>query len=90
MNEYLMTLIGSAVSGVAAFYFGMKKNQREVEELGLRNVERSLAIYNDIIEDLKEEIADLRNEISRLERLVEELRTENERLHKEIMESRNK
>jgi len=88
MNEYLMTLIGSAVSGVAAFYFGMKKNQREVEELGLRNVERSLAIYNDIIEDLKEEIADLRNEISRLERLVEELRTENERLHKEIMESR--
>jgi len=88
MNDYMMTLIGSVVSGVAAFYFGIKKNRREVEEMGLRNVERSLAIYNDIIEDLKNEIADLRNEISRLERLVEELRTENERLHKEIMDSR--
>ena len=84
----MMTLIGSVVSGVAAFYFGIKKNRREVEEMGLRNVERSLAIYNDIIEDLKNEIVDLRNEISRLERLVEELRTENERLHKEIMDSR--
>ncbi len=90
MNEYLMTLIGSAVSGMAAFYFGIKKNQKEVEEMGLRNIERSLAIYNKIIDDLKNEIADLRNEITKLEEIVEQLRSENQRLHQEIIENRNK
>ena len=88
MNEYLMTIIGSTISGIAAFYVGAKKNQREVESMGLDNVQKSLLVYNQIIEDLKEEIADLRKEISRLEKLVEELREENEKLHKEIVQSR--
>ena len=87
MNEYIITFLVSAISGVVSFFFGMKKKDKEVEALSLNNVEKSLKIYSTIIDDLKDQIEELLQKVNDLEDKIEALTVENHEL-KDMLKKR--
>ena len=86
--EVTWTILISAVSGIVSFFVGQNRTRKEVEGLSLQNVEKSLDIYNRIIEDLKNQIDELLLKVDCLEDKIDELKAENQQL-KEMLESRN-
>lgn len=80
MNEYILTLLGSVITGIVSFFFGVAKTKREVEGMALVNVEKSLEIYKLIIDDLRDEITVLLVKVDELESKIDEMKKENEEL----------
>jgi peptidoglycan hydrolase CwlO-like protein len=80
MNETLLLLISNALTGIAAWFVGKKRQQSETDNQVLRNLELAIGLYNNIIEDLKQEIHELNIKIQDLEKKVDELHQENKRL----------
>ena len=77
-----MTLLGSAITGVVSFFFGVQKSKKEVESMALTNIQSSIDIYKVIIDDLKGEITILLSKVDELEAKIDELKQENEELRK--------
>ena len=86
MNEYLMTLIGSTITGVISFFFGVQRSKAELQGMELGNVSKSLEIYTTIINDLKSQIEELLEKVDDLEVKVEELKQENHELKQMLRE----
>ena len=80
MTNEVLLLISNAVTGVAAWFVGRKRQQAETDNQVLRNLELSIALYKQIIDDLKEEISQLNIKIQELEGKVDELHKENKKL----------
>lgn len=79
--ETILTILGSNVF-VAFFSYltGKRKSDVETDNTILAGLEQSVAIYRDIIMDLKREIESLNGKIQHLEQKIEELYQENKRL----------
>lgn len=76
--ETLLTILGSNVIVALFSYFtGKRKTDVETDNTILAGLEQSVAIYRDIIEDLRTEIQTLNAKITHLEKRVEELHKEN-------------
>jgi len=82
MNTEILLLISNALTGVAAFLVGKRRSDAETDNQVLRNLELSIGLYKNIIDDLKEEIHELNIKIQTLETKVEELMAENRKLKK--------
>lgn len=82
MNNELLLILSNALTGVAAWFVGKKRQQAETDNQVLRNLELSINIYKNIIDDLKQEIHELNNKIQDLENKVMKLMDENKRLKK--------
>ena len=82
MNTEILLLISNALTGVAAFFVGKRRSDAETDNQVLRNLELSIGLYKNIIDDLKEEIHELNIKIQILETKVEELMAENRKLKK--------
>jgi peptidoglycan hydrolase CwlO-like protein len=80
MNTELLLLISNALTGIAAFFVGKRRSDAETDNQVLRNLELSIGLYKNIIDDLKKEIHELNIKIQDLEKKVEELMTENKKL----------
>jgi peptidoglycan hydrolase CwlO-like protein len=80
MNETLLLFVSNALTGIAAWFVGKKRQQAETDNQVLRNLELAIGLYNNIIEDLKQEIHELNIKIQDLEKKVDELHQENKRL----------
>ena len=80
MNDTIITVLVSSVTGIVTFFMGVSKTKKEVEEMSLNNIKKSIDIYNRIIEDMRKQIDELTEEISQLRDRVEELHTENQEL----------
>jgi peptidoglycan hydrolase CwlO-like protein len=80
MNETLLLFVSNALTGIAAWFVGKKRQQAETDNQVLRNLELAISLYNNIIEDLKQEIHELNIKIQDLEKKVDELHQENKRL----------
>jgi len=80
MTNDLILILSNALTGIAGWVVGKRKQQVEVENSVLRNLEISVNLYKTIIDDLKEEIHNLNIKIQELERKIDELHTENKRL----------
>jgi peptidoglycan hydrolase CwlO-like protein len=80
MTNDLILILSNALTGIAGWVVGRRKQQVEVENSVLRNLEISVNLYKTIIDDLKEEIHNLNIKIQELERKIDELHTENKRL----------
>jgi len=78
MKELLMMIVPSIV----AYFIGYKKTQVKLEKDRLANLEKSIKIYHQIIEDMTKKIESLSREISRLEVQIQDLMTENKKLKK--------
>lgn len=79
--ETLFTLLGSNVlTALVSFFVGKKKISAETDNQILHNLEISINLYKEIIDDLKREIESLNIKIQHLEHKVEELHNENKKL----------
>ena len=80
MNDTIILLISNTLTGIAAFLVSRRKRETELENTILDNLTKSINVYQTIIEDLKEEIAELNLKVNKLQEKVESLMDENKRL----------
>ena len=80
MNTEVLMIVSNALTGIAAWYVGKRKSNAETDNMVLRNLELSISLYKNIIDDLKGEIHELNIKIQDLEKKVEELMAENRKL----------
>jgi len=84
MNDTLLLLISNSLTGIASWFVSKKRSQAETDNQVLKNLELSIALYKQIIDDLKSEIHQLNQKIDQLEEKVEELIQENIKLKTNI------
>lgn len=82
MNTELILIISNILTGIAGWFVGKRKQTAETDNMVLRNLELSIGLYKNIIDDLKAEIHELNNKIQALEQKVERLMDENRTLKK--------
>jgi peptidoglycan hydrolase CwlO-like protein len=82
MNETILLLISNSLTAIASFFMGRRRSNAETDNQVLRNLELSISLYKNIIDDLKEEIHSLNIKIQDLEKKVEMLMDENRNLKK--------
>jgi peptidoglycan hydrolase CwlO-like protein len=80
MNTEILLLISNILTGVAGFFVGKRRSDAETDNQVLRNLELSIGLYKNIIDDLKSEIHELNIKIQDLEKKVETLMDENKKL----------
>jgi len=80
MDANLLLILSNAITGVAGWFVGKRKQQADTDNAVLRNLELSVNLYKTIIDDLKEEIHGLNLKIQELEKKIDELHAENKRL----------
>lgn len=82
MNTELILIISNVLTGVAGWFVGKRKQTAETDNQVLRNLELSIQLYKNIIDDLKTEIHELNNKVQDLQKKVENLMDENRKLKK--------
>lgn len=80
MSSELLLIISNALTAIAGFFVGKRRSDAETDNQVLRNLELSVNLYKQIIDDLKKEIHDLNLQVQELEKKVEELMKENRHL----------
>ena len=70
------------VTTLIGYFVGYKKSQNEVEGGRLENLEKSIRIYQVVIDDLSKKVEELTAHIVRLEGTIDGLRQENIKLKK--------
>ena len=80
MNQEQLLIISNAITGIAGWWVGKRKQQADTDNAVLRNLELSVNLYKTIIDDLKDEIHGLNLKIQELEKKIDELHAENKRL----------
>jgi chromosome segregation ATPase len=87
MNELITTAIAlgaSTITSLVTFLFTRRKYLAEVKGSDLENLQKSLQIYIDIVEDNKKRIDLYQAEIERCNKEVFALRTENRDLRNQL------
>jgi peptidoglycan hydrolase CwlO-like protein len=82
MNTEILLVISNALTGIAGWFVGRRRSNAETDNQVLRNLELSVNLYKNIIDDLKAEIHELNIKIQDLEKRVEALMVENKKLKK--------
>jgi peptidoglycan hydrolase CwlO-like protein len=77
MEQLGLTFVISSITGLITFFFGLKRGKREVEGIALQNIEKSLEIYQNIIDDLNIRVMALMGKVDDLETKIDELKKEN-------------
>lgn len=80
MDANLLLILSNAITGIAGWFVGKRKQQADTDNAVLRNLELSVNLYKTIIDDLKDEIHGLNIKIQELEKKIDELHAENKRL----------
>ena len=82
MNNELILIISNALTAIAGWFVGRRRSNAETDNQVLRNLELSIGLYKNIIDDLKQEIHELNVKIQDLEKKVNDLMAENKHLKK--------
>jgi predicted RNase H-like nuclease (RuvC/YqgF family) len=75
-------IILTIVTTLIGYFVGYKKSQNEVEGGRLENLEKSIRIYQVVIDDLSKKVEELTAHIVRLETTIDSLKQENIKLKK--------
>ena len=78
IEQIIMTVVTTAIG----YFVGYKKSQNEVEGGRLENLEKSIRIYQVVIDDLSKKVEELTLHIVRLEATIDSLKQENNKLKK--------
>ena len=78
MKEILLVIIPSIIS----YILGYRMNNVDICGKRLDELEKSINVYNVIIDDLSHKIDNLKKEINKLEGTIQDLMTENKKLKK--------
>jgi peptidoglycan hydrolase CwlO-like protein len=73
-------IIMTVVTTVIGYVVGRRKSNAETDNQVLKNLELSIGLYKNMIDDLRTEIRELNLKIQDLETKVEELMNENKKL----------
>jgi len=73
-------IILTTFTAVIGYIFGYKKNQNDIENGRLDNLEKSIKVYQVLVDDLSNRIETLSAHIVKLESQIESLVKENKRL----------
>ena len=84
MGEKILYVLATAGVSLVTYIMGSKKRSAEFESTKLDNLEKSLKIYQTMINDMSEKIEDLTNKISELEITIEKLMDENKKLKQKV------
>lgn len=82
----IIDVIIPAVTGFLTFLLGQQRGKKEVESIHLANIEKGLSIYQNIVEDLKQEILQLNKKVDVLQDKVDALMAENHKLKKMLLD----
>ena len=82
MNDYIYQIIGAIATTIIGYVAGFRKSKNEIEGGRLENMEKSLRVYQLIIDDLSKKVEELTTHIVRLESTIESLKQENKQLKK--------
>ena len=82
-------IIIAVITGVISYFAGFRKSKKEIEGMTIINLEKSLQIYKEMIDDLSTRINNLNNQIKELDVKIDELMVENTNL-KKIIEKKHK
>jgi peptidoglycan hydrolase CwlO-like protein len=77
MNDNIILIASNFLTAVAAWLIGKRKSNAETDNLVLTNLEKSIGLYKEMIDDLKNEIKELNIKVSMLEKKIDELHSEN-------------
>lgn len=80
MKEILFIIIPTIVSAIIGYIVGLRKENVDLCGQRLDALEKSIGVYNTIIEDMSGKIESLTLEIKQLETKIKELVTENKKL----------
>jgi len=80
MNTELILIVSNMLTAVASFFLGKRRSDAETDNQVLKNLELSIGLYKNIIDDLKQEIHELNIKIQQLEKRVDGLLEENKKL----------
>ena len=84
MNETLILLISNGITAAAGWFIGRRRQQADTDNQVLKNLEISVNLYRQIIDDLKKEIESLNIKVQELEKKIDELHNENRKLKSKI------
>jgi rhodanese-related sulfurtransferase len=76
----IISLIITTITSIITYFLGHNRAKKETESVILQNLERSISIYQTIINDLKLQMVDMNKKINELETKVDELLAENNNL----------
>jgi cell division protein FtsB len=80
-------IILTTFTAIIGYIFGYKKNQNDIENGRLDNLEKSIKVYQVLVDDLSNRIETLSVHIAKLESQIDALIKENKRLKsKKIIE----
>ena len=82
MNNELILIASNLLTGIAAWFAGKRRSDAETDNQVLRNLELSIGLYKNIIDDLKAEIHELNIKVQDLQKTVDGLMAENRKLKK--------
>ena len=80
MSNELLLIISNGLTAIAAWFVGKRKTDAETDNQVLKNLELSINLYKQIIDDLKQEIHELNIQVQDLEKKVSDLMAENKKL----------
>ena len=80
MSNELLLLISNVLTATASFFVGRRKVNADTDNQVLKNLELSINLYQEIIQDLKKEIESLNVKIQQLEEKMDLLHKENKEL----------
>jgi len=73
-------IILTIVTTIIGYIVGYRKSKNEVEGGRLENLEKSIRIYQVVIDDLSKKVEELTGHIVRLEATIDSLKQENQKL----------
>lgn len=80
MNNELLLIVSNSITAVASWFASRRRQQVDIENQVLKNLEISVGLYKQVIDDLKIEIGQLKRRIVELEVKIDKLHEENKRL----------
>jgi FtsZ-binding cell division protein ZapB len=75
-------IILTIVTTLIGYFVGYRKSKNEIEGGRLENLEKSIRIYQVVIDDLSKKVEELTGHIVRLELTIDSLKQENHKLKK--------
>lgn len=87
--DVLGTITITSVSSILTYILGRNRTKKEVDNLSLLNLEKSVEIYRTILVDMENQIVTLNKKIDELETKIDELVKENHELKKMLSRNAN-
>ena len=73
-------IIITIVTTLIGYFVGYRKSKNEIEGGRLENLEKSIHIYQVVIDDLGKKVEELTVQITKLETIIDSLKKENRKL----------